>query len=187
MPLTCITTTTVTLMAARGITGIGCSSLAGRDEGSAVRGPAYIATTRWVNSMSGLSAHWGAISSGRQPGQVGQEAPDPVAHTTAPIATAKNVNSAARRNTVSAVVDGAEVFLDREESPGNRRRAVGARSTPYASGNAAARPSRPTPWARTFNVHLMASSGSAAHSQRRAPGAGQASSRERLGSSMCTY
>ena len=71
--------------------------------------------------MSGLSCHCGAISSGRQPGQVGQEAPDPVAHTTAPIATAKNMKIAARRNTVSAAVDGAETFLGTEVSPGNGR------------------------------------------------------------------
>src|SRR5450631_199112 len=77
-------------------------------------GPAAIATTLWVNSMSGLSCHCGAISSGRHPGQVGQEAPDPVAHTTAPIATAKNVNSAARRNTVSEGLDAAEAFLGME-------------------------------------------------------------------------
>jgi hypothetical protein len=55
----------------------------------------------WVNSVSGLSCHCGAVCSGRHPGQVGQRSPDPVAHTTAPIATAKNVNSAARGRTPS--------------------------------------------------------------------------------------
>src|SRR5665647_2074543 len=104
---------------------------------ASTRGPDAIATTRWVNSMSGLNCHCGAISSGRQPGQVGQEAPDPVAHTTAPIATAKKVNSAARRNKVSAAVGGAEAFWGTEVSPGSRRRAAPARSTPYASGKAA--------------------------------------------------
>src|SRR5450631_4945904 len=99
-------------------------------------GPADIATTRWVNSMSGLSCHCGAIWSGRQPGQVGHEAPDPVAHTTAPIATARKVNNAARRNTVSTAVEGAEGVWGMKLSPGGRQQAEGARSTPYASGNA---------------------------------------------------
>ena len=94
---------------------------------ASTRGPAAIATTRWVNSMSGLSCHCGAIWSGRQPGQVGQEAPDPVAHTTAPIATARKVNSAARRNTVSTAVGGAvggaEAFVGMAVSPGSEAQA----------------------------------------------------------------
>src|SRR5665647_3742252 len=78
--------------------------------------------------MIGLSCHCGVIWSGRQPGQVGQEAPDPVAHTTAPIATARKTNNAARRKTVStavggsavggSAVGGAESFLGMEISPG---------------------------------------------------------------------
>src|SRR5665647_1027096 len=85
---------------------------------ASTRGPADMATTRWMNSMIGLSCHCGVIWSGRQPGQVGQEAPDPVAHTTAPIATAKKTNNAARRNTVRTAVGGAESFLGMEISPG---------------------------------------------------------------------
>src|SRR5665647_2630284 len=150
MPVTCITSSTVRLVAARRLTCTGYNSVADRDEewgaraptsathgrirtnlsgpgrrlditaAASTRGPAAIATTRWVNSMSGLSCHCGAIWSGRQPGQVGQEAPDPVAHTTAPIATARKVNSAARRNTVSTAVGGAEAFLGMEVSPGDQ-------------------------------------------------------------------